>query len=134
MIFEFFSIKLLNNNKKLLLEEGYNQYYTKYLMNYNQYILYIFNKHNDIIGNAYKNDNSIKDYTKYLIKDELIALIKIYFNDIQLKNKFNIDFSVYKNYFLINSEVIEDFKKNYLYHEIEKELKKTLLYLKFYQV
>ena len=86
----------------------------------NDYASPIFEQSNTKIGYAYLYDPKISDYSKYIINNELEAIIKLYFNyaKIRLNNTKLRD----GKYILINPEFINEYKKYYNYANIEQKL------------
>ena len=60
----------LKSNIKLLLSNGYNQYQNYYLMFNDDYISPIFDQNNNRIGQAFRYDKNIDDYSKYISREE----------------------------------------------------------------
>ena len=127
LFFYFFEKDILKNNLNLLGIDGYENYIQKNLLFDNDYTSPIFDN-KDIIGHAFKYDPSIKDYSIYQINEQLKAMIKLYFNHAQLKNKFNSDeLLFYEKFLLLDIKYIQKLKEIYDYNNLEKELNNNTL-------
>ena len=97
-------------SKYLLKKNGYNPFIQDYMFLKNDYFSPIFFIDNNIIGNAYKYESSIKDYRKYTINNHLKNMIRLYFNQFHLKAKFKMNELKPIKFYLINNKYIEDYK------------------------
>ena len=123
MILNFYEIRHLKESIKLLKEyhlEKYKQYFT--LFNDDK-ASPIFNTNNDKVGTIFLFDYNIKDYSAYMLNDELKVLILLYFNYIRINLKNNKERN--GKYILINPDLINAYKNYYNYSELEKRLNKT---------
>ena len=127
MFFYFFNENILNNNLNLLQNDGYEQYSQYNLLFNNDYSSPIFNQNKNIIGYAFKYEPSKKDYSEYIINEQLEALIKIYFSYAQLKNKLNSNECFIGNYFILDKEYVHKIKELFDYNSIEKELNNSTI-------
>ena len=131
LFFCFFDENNFNNNFKLLLEEGYKQYIQFNLLFNNDYASPIFDKNNDNIGYAFKYEPSIKNYSNYQINEQLKAMIKIYFNHAQLKNKLNSKELLKEKYLIFDIKYIQKIKEFFDYNKLEKELNNNIIVKQF---
>ena len=120
LFLEFYHKRLLKYSIELLKKQGFLEYKKYYLYFINDYVSPIFEQSNTKIGYAYLYDPKISDYSKYIINNELEAIIKLYFNyaKIRLNNTKLRD----GKYILINPEFINEYKKYYNYAVIEQKL------------
>ena len=124
LFYYFFSESILKNNLNLLQIESYDQYINFYLLFNNDYVSPIFDKNNNNIGYAFKYGASIKDFSNYLINEQLKAMIKLYFSHAQLKNKLNSDKILEGKYLILDIKYIQRIKEFFDYSFLEKELNK----------
>ena len=118
------------------LIKDYNSYFDKNIIfnknNKNDYIspIYIAPNKNEI-GNCYKYDNNLldKDYSNYILNQDLIKMINLYIYYKSLNSRFqNNNKSKEKKeissekYYLVNEEIIKKWKKSYNYDKINEEL------------
>ena len=122
-IFNFNDKTILNKNISLLTTIGYNEYSKNFLLFNDDYTSPIFDKNNKIVGNAFKFDSSIIDYTKYQINEEFKIMVKLYFYYNQLKNNFNSNKIKEGYYYLINEDLINSYKEYFDYSKLENEIK-----------
>ena len=127
LFFCFFDENNFNNNLKLLLEEGYEQYIQYYLLFNNNYASPIFDNNNNSIGYAFKYEPSIKDYSIYQMNEHLKAVIKLYFNHAQLKNRLNSKELLKVKYLIFDIKYIQKIKEYYDYNKLEKELNNNII-------
>ena len=121
MFFEHQNNDELILNKKLLIENGYNQYQNYYLMFNDDYISPIFDQNNNRIGRSYRFNETINDYSKIILREEKMkSLIGLYFSNYKLKTKFNNGIKI-NSYYIINENYL---KKIQIYSLIENELNK----------
>ena len=83
------------------------------------------NNNNSIIGYCYKNnsDSKIINYSKYFLNENLIKIIKLYIYYIRFKNIIKSHRKLYyNNYYLINRNIINEFKNEYQYEKIKQQL------------
>jgi len=124
LFFYFFSESIIKKNLSLLQIESYDQYINFYLLFNNDYVSPIFDKNNNNIGYAFKYGTSIKDFSNYLINEQLKAMIKLYFSHAQLKNKLNSDKILEGKYLILDIKYIQKIKEFFDYSFLEKELNK----------
>ena len=136
-IFQLISIFKYNDTKYLDQEEiNLNSNYDYYLKNrlifnnkfQNDYISPIFkmNSYDSIIGYCYKNNSypKIVDYSKYLLNENLIKIIKLYIYNILFKDYIikNLRQYLKKKYYLVNRDIINEFKNDNKYEKIKQQL------------
>ena len=127
LFFCFFDENNFNNNFNLLLKEGYEQYIQYNLLFNNDYASPIFDKNNNSIGNAFKYEPSIKDYSIYQINEQLKAMIKLYFSHVQLKNKLNSKKITIEKYLIFDIKYIQKIKEFFDYNRLETELNNNVI-------
>ena len=121
-----------------IMNNGYKDYINLLLFN-EDHLSPIFDKNQKIIGNAYKYDKSINDYSIYNINLEIRKLFLLYMHYKQLNNKLSNNYSNYINndnidvnnlfdeYYIINKDWILEYKKYYNFDQISSELNKIPL-------
>ena len=127
LFFCFLDENIFMNNFNLLVEEGYEQYIQNNLIFTNDYASIIFDKNNDNIGFAFKYNSSIKDYSIYQINEQLKAMIKLFFNHVQLKNKLNSKELLEEKYLIFDIKYIQKIKEFFDYNKLEKELNNNII-------
>ena len=127
LFFDYLSKFILENNLKLMINNGYKQYNDSFLLFSNDYISPIFDINSEIEGYAYKFDISISDYRDYHISNQLKAFIKLYLNPFQLKYKLKKGRILSENYYIINQKFIKKYKDFYNDSALENELKKNII-------
>ena len=120
LIFRFHENNYVTQTIKLIKENGFENYKKYYLMFNNDFASPIFNPNDEEIGYAYLYNSQIQDYSNYIINKKLIAIIKLYFNYAKMHSNNNKGRN--GKYILINQELINAYKKYYLYPQIEQEL------------
>ena len=120
LIFYFYDKGNLSETIELL-KEIHLEEYKKYYMLFNEDCASpIFNKTNNEIGYAFLYNPNIQDYSNYMINDDLKTLIKLYFNYAKFRKSNNEQRN--GKYFLINPELISEYKKYYGYQNLEAKL------------
>ena len=126
ILFDYNSIKDLEDNIIRIIDKGYSLYYKSSLMfSHNDYVSPIFNQNQNIIGYAYKyNPNSLINYEDYIINEHLKKYIELYLYYVQLKISLKQNKIEFKYYYLVNEESLKKFKNKYEYKYdfIEKQL------------
>ena len=119
MLFEFNNTSDLNKNINLLTSYEFIDY-TKYFLMFNDdYISPIFDQNNVRIGRAYRYNEELKDYSKFISQEKKIkTMIKLYFSNIILKTKFNKK-NQEEHFFIINENYLKNFG---MYSTIEASL------------
>ena len=119
MFFEHSDSIDLNKNLNLLTSYDFADY-TKYFLLFNDdYISPIFDKNNNKIGQAYRYNEDLIDYSKYLSQEKIVKnLIKLYFSNFILKTKFNNKI-VEKEFYIIDEKYLKNFG---IYTMIENSL------------
>ena len=114
MFFEHNHSNGMIQNIKLLISNGFTEYQKYYLLFNEDYISPIFDKNNNKIGQAYRYEKNIKNYSKYISREEYIkAFMEIYFANYKLKTKFNNKKIKEEIYFLVNENFLKNLE-NYL--------------------
>jgi hypothetical protein len=118
---------------KSIKENGYNKF-LEFLLFDGDYSSPIFDSSQRKIGYAYKikDFNSNLDYTNYHINFKIGKMILLYLNDINMIQNFSYfqnNKNEFKEYFLINKNWINKYKKYYNYEELSKELQNNSLFL-----
>ena len=111
----------------LLKNKGYNPFIQDYMFLSNDYFSPIFYTNNNIIGNAYKYDSSIYNYTKYTINNHLKNMIKLYLNQFKLKAKFKMNYIKPIKFYLTNKKHLEEYKNFFDYSILENQLKQKVI-------
>ena len=128
-IFNFNSDNLFQNNIFLLIDKGYELYCNCSLISQgnNDYASPIFDENFEIIGYAYKCDNSLVEYRDYIINKYLHILIKFYLHNEYLKNlSFSKEFQ-FRKYYLVNGDYLNKFKKYFNYADLKNKFKQSQL-------
>jgi hypothetical protein len=126
-----------------VVELGYNNY-NDYFNNH-----FLFNKDNEnkdyissifvndeIIGNCYKYNSDIKDYTnlddytKYLQYETLTNILSLYSSKILMKKK-TTSMILFKNYYIVNSKFLNEIKMESHFTEIYNCLEKNIYNIYF---
>ena len=114
MFFEHNHSNGMTQNIKLLISTGFIEYQKYYLLFNEDYISPIFDKNNNKIGQAYRYEKNIKNYSKYISREEYIkAFMEIYFANYKLKAKLNNKKKKEEIYFLVNENFLKNLE-NYL--------------------
>ena len=113
--------------KYLLKKNGYKPFIQDYMFLKNDYFSPIFYIDNNIIGNAYKYESSIKDYREYNINNHLKNIIILYLNQFLLKAKFKENEIKQIKFYLINNKYIEEYKNFFDYSILENQLKQNVI-------
>ena len=124
LFFDYLTDEYYKNNLSLLYNSGYNQYCNFYLMFNSDYTSPIWNKSYNIIGNAFKYEPTINNYSIFQINNQLIKMIKLYFSYAKFKLNYTKKL-ISKFYYLINENYIEKYKSYYDYINLEDNLKKN---------
>ena len=123
MFFNHKSSSELDLNIQLLLSTGFDDYQKYYLMFNEDYISPIFEQNNNRIGQAFRYEESINDYSKYIYREENMKLLmQIYFSNYKLKTKFIKEIEK-DSYYIINENYLNEIGS---YSLIENELKKLI--------
>ena len=134
-IFDFTNKQNLQKQLDELIKD-YNYYFDKIIIfnknNKYDYISPIYGTSNkNEIGNCYKYDNNLleKDYSNYILNQDLIKMINLYIYYKSLNSRFqNNNKSKGKKeissekYYLVSEEIIKKWKKLYNYDKINEEL------------
>ena len=124
-IFYFFNSKNRENCIEQIKEEGLSKYQGYLLFNEGDLFSPIFDKNQNYIGNAYKYDPLINDYTKYNINFEIRKMILLYLNYKKLRNPNGSNNNKFKEYYLINESWMDNYKDYYKFNEISYEFDKN---------
>ena len=124
VLFNYITQSDLNNNIFSLINNTYKQYCEKFLKNENNSIA-IFNKSNNIIGNAYILNKKINITGNYPVNEDLNILINYYF--LNYRFDFYPDKIIEKKFFLVNDSFVNYYKKFWKYDNLYTELNKNNL-------
>ena len=125
MFLEFENYDYFEMNIQMLKINGFNQYQNYFLLFNEDYISPIFDRNNFSIGRAYRYDISIKDYSKYISKENYMkSLVQLYLSNYALKTKFDDEIKI-RQYFIINENYLQQLDN---YTLIEKELNQINIY------
>ena len=91
----------------------------------NDYSSPIFNKEGNIIGNAFKYNNSIKDFSNLIINRQLRTNIKLFFNHFELAERLNKSEILVENYYIIKNSYLQKYKDFYKFSDLEQILNKN---------
>jgi len=128
--------KIFFNQLNEVVTLGYNNYFNR-KMSFNKdnknedYISSIFLK-DEIIGNCYKYNSNIKDYThlndysKYLEYEALTNILSLYSYYILKKKTITSSFELPNKYYLVNSKFMNEIKNESNFSEIYKCLEKNI--------
>ena len=131
MFFDHKSNTQLNMNINLLITEGFTQYQKYFLMFNDDYLSPIFDKNNNRIGQAYRYDESIKEYTNYIYTEFYLKfMVKLYLSNYYLRTKFNKDINQ-NTFYIINENYL---KKLENYSLIKDELNNIGIHNDLYEI
>ena len=126
LIFYFFSPNHRDDFISQIKEIGYDQYQSCLLFDEKDLVSPIFDQNQNQIGNAYKYNSSIKDYSKYNISFEIRKIFYLYLNNkILLKKAKIINDNKFKEYYAINTKWMQKYKEYFNYYEISAILDKS---------
>ena len=104
----------LKTNINLLLLNGFTNYQKYYLMFNDDNISPIFDMNNNKIGQAFRYDETINDYSNYILEEENIKfLFKLYYLNLRLKIKFNKKYNrelKQETYYIINENSLKELR------------------------
>ena len=119
VIFYFFTPNSRDDCIIQIKEIGYDQYQGYLLFNEGELVSPIFDTNQNLIGNAYKYDLTIKDYSKYNISFEIRKIFLLYLNyQILLKKLKIINDNKFKEYYAVNKNWMQKYKDYYDYDKI----------------
>ena len=123
LIFSFFNQNSRDYCINQIKELGYDKYQEFLLFTENNKVSPIFDTNQNQIGNAYKYDPTIKDFTQYNINFNIRKIFLLYLNELRLfiKNKNN----KFRPYYIINKNWIQKYKSYYKYDIISAEINKN---------
>ena len=122
MFFKYKNTVDLKSNCQLLISAGFIDYQKYYLLFSEDYISPIFDQNNNRIGQAFRYDENISNYSKYISSEEYMrSLTGLYFTNYKLKTKFNKKNISKELYFIINENYLKEMGN---YSLIENELNK----------
>ena len=125
LFFDYYTNQILNHNKNLLINKGFDKYLDYYLLFKKDLYSPIFDEDNKIIGNAFKYNSSIKDFSSFIINKQLQTNIKLFFNTFELVEKLNKSKIIYESYSIVKNSYIQKYKEIYNYSNLEQELYKN---------
>ena len=126
LILNFYNKNEKDNCEKLIKEIGYEKYQQFLLFGEGGYVSPIFNIYQNQIGNAYKYDSSIQDYTNYGINFEIRKIFFLYLNYLKLLKRPIINNDIkFHQYYIVNQKWINNYKTYYEYDQISKEIDKN---------
>ena len=112
---------------KLIKEVGFDKYKEFLLFDENDLVSPIFDKNEKQIGNAYKYNGSIKDYTNYNISFEIRKMFLLYMNYQKLIKNPSRNTYKFSEYYIINKKWVQNYKKYYNYDSISSAIDKNIL-------
>ena len=123
LIFSFFDQNSRDYCINQIKELGYDKYQGFLVFSENNEVSPIFDTNQNQIGNAYKYDPTIKDFTQYNINFNIRKIFLLYLNELRLfiKNKNN----KFRPYYIINKNWIQKYKSYYKYDIISAEINKN---------
>jgi ubiquitin C-terminal hydrolase len=122
IILDIYNKNDYNISINLLLSNGYNQYMKYYLLFSDDYISPIFNKENNIIGQAYRYSKSFNDYSDFIHKEKYLKfMIQLYFSNYKLNSLFNHKGIKSEKFFMLNEKYLQGLLN---YNLIENEINK----------
>ena len=110
---------------KEIIKSGFTDYKNFNVIDINNSVSQIFLDKEITLGYAYKYDREIKDYSLYHINPNLKGMMSLYYFNEYLKSlsKYN---GIHKcNYYLLNTEYIEEYEKIYQYNFLQNKFKKN---------
>ena len=110
MLLYFFDANNRDECIKLIKEIGYDKYQGYLLFYENDLSSPIFDINQKQIGNAYKYNESIKDYTNYNITFEIRKIFLLYMNYQNLVKNPYINGNKFKGYYIVNKKWIQEYK------------------------
>ena len=121
-IFYFFNSTNRDYCVKLIIKEGYNKCQKKFLLNEGDSFSPIFDLNENYVGNAYKYNPSIKDYSQYNINFQIRKMFLLYLNYIKLRNPNPMNKTKFKDYYLVNKSWLKKYKDYYNFSKISQEM------------
>ena len=115
MLLNFFDKNSRDECIKLIKEIGYDKYQGYLLFYENDLASPIFDINQKQIGNAYKYNESITDYTKYNISFEIRKIFLLYMNYKNLMKNPVANDNKFKGYYIVSKKWIQEYKKYYNY-------------------
>ena len=122
MFFEHGHNHELIQNIKLLISAGFLDYQKYYLLFNEDFISPIFDQNNNRIGQAFRYEANVDDYSKFIFNEEYLkSLMGLYFSNYKLKAKFNSNKINEELFYIINENYLKEIESFTL---VENELKK----------
>ena len=110
---------------KLIKEIGYEQYKNLILLEESDIVVPIFNRNQNQIGNSYKYDSSIQDYTNYNVNFEIRKIFLLYLNYLKLEKKISMNNNKFQQFYAVNYEWVKKYKDYYDYEKLSSEIDKN---------
>ena len=127
LLLNFFNQNERDECIKLIKEIGFDKYQAFLLFDENGLVSPIFDINQKQIGNAYKYNSSIRDYTNYNISFEIRKIFLLYLNYQKLIKNPSINTYKFREYYIINKNWIQNYKKYYNYDSISSAIDKNNL-------
>ena len=122
MFFEHGHSHELMQNIELLISTGFLDYQKYYLLFNEDFISPIFDQNNNRIGQAFRYEANVDDYSKFIFNEEYLkSLMGLYFSNYKLKAKFNNNEIKEELFYIINENYLKEIESFTL---VENELKK----------
>ena len=126
IIFYLFNPNNRDDCIRQIKEIGYDQYQGYLLFDEEGLVSPIFDQNQNQIGNAYKYNSSINDYSKYNISFEIRKIFYLYLNyQILLKKPKIINDNKFKEYYAVNTKWMQKYKEYFNYYNISAVLDKN---------